>query len=217
MKCGEKMIYAVSQENAHKFGDVMPSMYRLRHRAFIERQSYDVHSIRNMEYDSYDTPAAIYLVWKQEEGIVSGCTRLSPTDRPYMIKDLWPDLIKNHELPTATHIWEASRFCIDKALSPELRRRIHIDLLCGMQEIGLSVGIEFMIGVMQPAIWRKVFTSVGWPIDFLGNAKNLEGREQIVAGRMPISEDILFSLRDRYSVNGSVIANLDESSLKEVA
>ena len=211
------MIHVVTQENAHLFGDIMPSMYRLRYRAFIERQDYNVSSIRKMEYDAYDTPAAVYLICRENTGVVGGCTRLSPTDRPYMIEDIWPELIEANPIPKSESIWEASRFCIDKGIAPERRREIHLELLCGMQEFGLQQKLNFMIGVMQPPIWKRIFINVGWPIEFLGDPKALDDREKIIAGRMPISEEILFKLRSKISFFDPVIVNSEDYFLQGAA
>jgi acyl homoserine lactone synthase len=191
-------------------------MYRLRYHAFIERQGYNVSSIRNMEYDSYDTPAAVYLVWREEIGKIGGCTRITPTDRPYMIEQLWPDLVGNEGLPHAHNIWEASRFCIDKGLPKEKRRQIHIALLCAMQEFCIAQNIEFMIGVMQPRIWLRIFISLGWPIEYLGSIKQLANREEIVAGRMPISFEILHRLRSQSNLPAPAIRNPLQHPLLQV-
>jgi acyl homoserine lactone synthase len=211
------VIYILSQENAHEHGDALPSMHRLRYRAFIQRQSYNVYSIRKMEYDTYDTLAAVYAIWKDTEGLVRGCTRMAPTDRPYMIKDLWPNLVKDEELPSDDNIWEASRFCIDKDLTPELRKRVHIELVYAMQEFCLYNKIYYLIGVMQPRIWKRVFIDIGWPITFLGEPSQRPGETNIVAGRMPISADILENIQNRFSLPISIIHNLDKAHLNEVA
>jgi len=211
------MIIAVTQENSHYYGDVMPGMYRLRYRSFIQRQNYDVFSIRRMEYDMYDTPAAVYLVWRDSAQMVRGCTRMSPIDRPYMIKDIWPELIEDYDSIDISTTWEGSRFCIDKDLPPELRRSIHNELIVAMHEYALSLNLKSIIGVMQPGIWRHVFVNSGWPVYYLGKEKRLE-KERIVAGHLPVSEEILGCLRATFNFSAPVICNADETTLlREVA
>ena len=162
------MVVAVSIENAHEYGDIIPSIYRLRHQAFQVRQSYDVPFYKGMEYDVYDTPATTYLACRDESGVVRGCTRLFPTTRPYMIENLWPNAVTSMSLPHAEDIWECSRFCIDKNQSVHIRRKIHGELLTAFLEFGLENKISWMIGVMTPPIWQAVFIRSGWPIEFLG-------------------------------------------------
>ncbi len=207
------MIIATNIETAHTFGDIMPSMYRLRHQSFKVRQSYDVPSYRGMEYDSYDTPATTYLIWRDADNQVRGCTRLFPTTLPYMIEEIWPDAVQTCSVPKHPRIWECSRYCIDKNLSPELRQRIHGELLCGFLEFGLKYDIDWMIGVMMRPIWRAVFIRAGWPIEFLGGEKEVGNKEKIYVGRMDIREEILTAVRQKFGIHTPVL--LDGYDLNE--
>lgn len=209
------MIIAVTIENAHLYGDVIPSMYKLRHQGFKERQDYSVPSYRGMEYDAYDTPGTTYLVWRDNQNTVRGCARLFPTTLPYMIEEIWPELLGNTPIPKEDNIWESSRLCIDKNLPPKTRALIQAEILCGLQEFGLFHNINWMLGVMTPPIWRIVFERSGWPIIYLGDHLELAPKEVIVAGKMPISQTILKSLRTKFSIQSNVISNLQTDDLQK--
>ena len=202
----------ISIENSHEFGDVMPGMLRLRFREFKERQSYAIPTFKNMEYDTYDTPAAVYVVWRNSKGDVCGCSRMAPTDRAYMIEDLWPSLVTKQSLPHDPLIWESSRFCIDSTLSTEERKQIKYEILQAKIEYALAVGVKGMIGVMPPLIWRSVFVNSGWPIDHLGEVSKLDSGEKVVAGWINVAPEILNALRKRTGLMHSLIN--EEHSLK---
>ena len=204
------MVVAVSIENAHQYGDIIPSIYRLRHQGFKLRQTYDVPSYKDMEYDAYDTPATTYLAWRDTHNIVRGCTRLFSTVRPYMIEELWPQAIHEVKLPKSPSVWECSRFCIDKFQPVETRRRIHGELLCAFHEYGLQENIDWMIGVMTPRIWKAVFIRVGWPIEPLGPILSLNKNEKILVGKMKISETILKILRKEFQIFEPVLGLSDQ-------
>jgi N-acyl-L-homoserine lactone synthetase len=87
------MIDAITWENSHLYGNALVSQHRLRHRVFVEREGYQVPTYHGLEYDQYDTPAAVYLVWRDEKGEARGISRLIPTERPYMIRDIWSDFV----------------------------------------------------------------------------------------------------------------------------
>src|SRR5437764_515644 len=106
------MLHAINIENAHEYGSVLPQLHRLRYRQFKERQSYDVPVYNGMEYDQYDNLATVYLVLTDAHGVVRGCSRLNPTDRPYMLKDLWPHMA-DRPLPCSPLICEGTRICIE--------------------------------------------------------------------------------------------------------
>lgn len=211
------MIIATSIENAHLYGDILPSIFRLRHQGFKQRQNYDVPYYKDMEYDAYDTPATTYLAWRDQNNIVRGCTRLFPTTRPYMIEELWPETLKGTALPKTSNVWEASRFCIDKNLPTETRKKIHGELLCAFQEFGLNHKIDWMIGVMTPPIWRAVFINAGWPIEYLGDALELAPKEKILTGKMKISKKILYLLQGKFSIYAPVLEETIYSPEKKSA
>ena len=198
------MIIATNLETAHRYGDIFPSLLRLRHQGFKQRQDYDVPSYNGMEYDTYDNPSAYYLTWRDENNIVRGCSRLIPTQRNYMIEELWPELVDG-TLPKQPEVWEASRYCIDKNLPSETRKRINGELLCAFQEFCMARNVSWMIGVMTPPIWKCVFINSGWPIEKLGPALPDGPRQVITAGRMPISRTILGHLRKNFSIPPNIL------------
>ncbi len=211
------MIIAASIENAHLYGDVIPSIFRLRHQGFKQRQNYDVPYFKDMEYDAYDTPATTYLAWRDDDDVVRGCTRLFPTTRPYMIEEIWPHSLQNMTPPKSPYIWEASRFCIDKELPAQVRKKVHGELLCAFQEFGLQSNVDWMIGVMTPPIWRAVFINAGWPIEFLGDVLELGPREKIVTGKMKISKKVLHSVQEKFSIFNPVLAPIVYTDKKKYA
>lgn len=199
------MINVVSIENAHIYGDILPSQFRLRYHGFKERQNYNVPSFNGMEFDAYDTPATVYLVWRDENQIARGCARLVPTTLPYMIEEIWPQAVTSIPLPKKPDIWEASRMCIDRSMPVQQRKIIHAEIVCALQEFCLSRGINWMIGVMTLPIWRSVFVNAGWPIEFLGPALELGPKEHILAGKMKVSAQILQTLRGKFGISESVL------------
>lgn len=188
-------IKGFSQENAHQYGDIMSLQYKFRYKVFAERQHYAVPVYKGMEYDTYDTPATVYFTWQNEEGEVMGVSRVKPTDRPYMIKDIWPELVKNIEMPESIKVWESSRFGIDKCLDKSIKKEIAGALVCANLEFGLLNGIDYYVGVMHPRIWKAVFEDSGWPVEFLGDVTKIEGGDKVVAAKMPVSFKNLANVR----------------------
>jgi len=195
----------ISLENSHAYGTAMVEMLRLRYKEFKERQSYDIPTFKNMEYDHYDTPATVYVIWRDAKGLVRGCSRMAPTDRNYMIRDLWPTMITEREMPNGEGIWESSRFCIDSTLDADLRRQIKLEILQAKIEYALKVDIKGMVGVMSPLIWRAVFINSGWPVDHIGPISQLESGEKIVAGWIHVHPHILSNLRQKTGIHHSLL------------
>ena len=199
------MIKIVTMENAYLYGNILPLIFNLRYEQLVERQNWEVPFIRKMEYDHYDNPASVYCVHQENAGAVTGVARLYPTDRPYMIADVWPALIEEKELPSSETVWEGSRFVIDSRLPAQKRERIKQELVCSYMEFALENGIEEIIGVMSPLIWRYVFNRCGWPHIPMGEPKLLDSKEKILASSLPVSKDIHQNVKNKTGIFDSVL------------
>lgn len=175
------MIEAFSLKTAHLFGDALASQARLRYRVFVERRALPHSSYDGMEYDEFDTPAAVYLVWRDRGGIVRGLIRTAPTSVRYMLESYWPYLCQNVPLPRSATVWEMTRVCVDRDFEPGLRRRIIPELLCGLQEFCLGNGIEAVVGVTRQHLLNH-FLRRG--VEWLGDVAEIEGEPE-AAFRVP--------------------------------
>ena len=202
------MIEAITLETAHLLGDALPMMFRLRHKLFIERQDYKTPTLRGMEWDQYDTPAAVYLLWRDDAGAVRGVARLIPTTFPYMIKELWPNLVENTELPARPDVWELSRMGVDRDLPAEQRRRAADELMCACAEFALHNGISAFLMVTHMHL-IKASVAAGWQSEALGQPCRL-GRFPVVAARTLISEEALAKARRAYGITQPVLRIVGE-------
>lgn len=200
------MISCINHKTMHHFGAAYVSQFHLRYKLLVDGQYWNLSRFQGMEYDQYDTPASTYLVWQDDKGNVRGSVRVVPTDRPYMIRDIWPELIENCPLPESLSVWEATRFCVDSALPREQRQRIKHELVLAFLEFGLKNDIREMIGIMPPKLWQSVFVKSGWDIAYLGPQKDLGKDGLIIAGSMPVSLAILEKVRQTTGITEPVLA-----------
>jgi acyl homoserine lactone synthase len=203
------MIDAITFETAHLLGDALPSMYRFRHRVFVERRNYDVPHYRGMEWDQFDTPAAVYLLWRDDESQVRGMFRLIPTSFPYMIKDVWPQLVNCGELPSHPDVWETSRFGVDRDLPPPVRKRIFGELMCASTEYGLANGVREYVTLTAPALFRSGISQSGCAVTYLGARQKLVGLP-VVVGKWGVSQDTLTKMRRYHDIDGPVLRIAEE-------
>lgn len=168
---GADMIEAFSLSTAHLFQDALASQARLRYRVFVEQRGLPHRYHEDLEFDEFDTPAAVYLVWRDDRNIVRGLIRLLRTDRPYMLKSYWPHLVRE-ALPQSADIWEITRVCVDKTVAPEIRRAIIPELLCAVAgHLELCAG-EGIVGVTRAHLLSH-FIRRG--IQWLGQPDEIEG------------------------------------------
>jgi N-acyl-L-homoserine lactone synthetase len=166
------MIEEFSLATAHLFQDALASQARLRYEVFVRQRGLAHSSFDNFEFDEFDTPAAVYLVWRDDDRIVRGLARLLRTDRPYMLAVHWPHLVENRELPSSDAIWEVTRVCVDKAVKPKLRNTILPQLLCAIAEFLEARDGDGIIGVTRQHLLSHFLRE---DVEWLGKPALIEG------------------------------------------
>lgn len=92
-------------------------LLELRYDVFRKRLKWDLPTEGNLESDQYDTPDASYVYIEDDLGNILGCGRLIPTTKSYMLKEIFPELLGNQMAVESSHVYELSRFCINKNTS----------------------------------------------------------------------------------------------------
>lgn len=198
------MITCVTYRNWDQFGSLIRGQFSLRFEGFIERQEYDVKVYEGMEYDQYDTPATAYLIYQSSNGDVLGVNRLNPTQQCCMLKDLWPDMVDDKTLLRDEMVWEGTRYCISKAVSPGLRQQIIHEMAIAYLEFGLEKGIKKIIGMMPTYIYRSVFERPGIEMDYLGRVV-VVGRHKVRAVAIPVTEEQLMNVRSKTGIQHKIL------------
>jgi acyl homoserine lactone synthase len=198
------MIDVVTLANAHLFGDALASQARLRFRMFVACRNIEHAHFDGMEYDRFDTPAAVYLLWRDGDGLTRCMTRLLRTTEPYMVKSYWPHLAGENDLPSSPDVWEGTRLCADIALDRRTRQRALSELLCGVTEYLEAQGARRLIGVTSRAQATRLFPR---DLEWLGDDALIEGRTES-AFRIPVQSIAPQGARQRYGFGPSVL-NMD--------
>jgi len=166
------MIEMFSLATAHQYQDALASQARLRYRIFVGERGLPHLHYDGLEYDEFDTPSAVYFVWRDGDRVVRGLVRLLRTDWPYMLKSYWPELVEGGELPQSKDLWEITRVCVDKNVEPTRRKNILPEMLAAVKEFFDQRRAVGMIGVTKPHLLSH-FIRDG--IQWLGKAAEVEG------------------------------------------
>lgn len=90
--------------------DLFDRVSSYRHRVFVETLGWELKTQNGMELDQFDRPDTLYVVAQDEHGSVNGCARLLPTHRPYLLGEVFPQLLNGLPPPCTPEVWELSRF-----------------------------------------------------------------------------------------------------------
>ena len=197
------MIDIVTLKTAHLHGDALADQHRFRYRQFICRAGWVLPHVDDMEYDQFDTPAAVYLLWRDQAARVRGMVRLLPTTRPYMTDTLWPELAPEEGLPRAESVWENTRFAVDRDLPAPLRRTVTSELVLGSLEFGLSCSIDRYLLISPLWVLNGALTAAGLPYRMLRQTDAL-GRWPVASAYVPVSAQILATARSCLGIERSV-------------
>lgn len=81
-----------------------------RYEVFVNRLGWPLDCPVGQELDQFDRVDTEYVLARQDDGAICGCARLLPTDRPYLLGEVFPVLMHGQPLPSDATVWEVSRF-----------------------------------------------------------------------------------------------------------
>ncbi|MGJ7505463.1 MULTISPECIES: acyl-homoserine-lactone synthase [unclassified Variovorax] len=82
---------------------------KYRYKIFVEKLGWKLVTAHDTELDQFDRDDTMYLLARGDAGEVIGTARLLPTVRPYLLGEVFPQLIPG-EPPRDPEVWELSRF-----------------------------------------------------------------------------------------------------------
>jgi acyl homoserine lactone synthase len=189
----------------------MDAMHRLRARVFAERLAWSVKVENGWEVDQFDKLDPLYLVSEDTGGRIRGTVRLLPTTGPNMLSDVFSELLPANQTVRSPRIWESSRFSVDhEALaerSDKLINRTTAELLCGMTEVGMRAGLDFIVSVVDVHM-ERVLKRANCHCERLGEPKKI-GKVTTIAGLWEIGDELLNNLRQASGIEGPVVVEED--------
>jgi acyl homoserine lactone synthase len=81
-----------------------------RYRVFVEKLGWDLKAHNGLELDQFDREDTLYVVGLDAADDVIGTARLLPTTRPYLLSEVFPQLLGAQTAPCSPAVWELSRF-----------------------------------------------------------------------------------------------------------
>ncbi|TFW02322.1 N-acylhomoserine lactone synthase [Oxalobacteraceae bacterium OM1] len=132
------------------------ALARYRHDIFIRRLGWKLPVDDGLERDQFDDPDTFYVLSRDAHGAICGCACLLPTTRPYLLSEVFPDLMGGAPLPNGPDVWELSRFSATPAdpacdVDPAANTRL---LLAAVVESALHLGARRLISVSPLGVER---------------------------------------------------------------
>lgn len=180
---------------------MLDAIFRLRHQVFKERLGWDVRSIDGRERDEFDTVDAVYGAVYDGDGEIEGCFRFLPTTGPYMLKDLFSDLLHGEPAPCDPNILESTRFAV---LPREWRHNgrlavvdVTAQLLITQLSYCLERGIEKVVSVTDVR-FERILKGAGLLCERYGPPVRI-GKMLAVAGWLRATEENLSNVETAHA------------------
>jgi len=139
---------------------LMEALARYRHRVFIDKLGWKLMANEGLELDQFDRDDTLYVVAHTHAGDVVGTARLLPTERPYLLGEIFPQLMAGAELPCDREVWELSRFAATDLSAPresalsQFSSPIAVALLGYALRVAASHGVQRLITVSPLGVER---------------------------------------------------------------
>ncbi|MCS4502877.1 Acyl-homoserine-lactone synthase [wastewater metagenome] len=171
---------------------VVDGIYRFRHRVFRQRLGWEVTSVRGRERDDYDDLDPVYIACHKHRETVIGTFRLLPTTGPYMLRDVFPELLRGESVPCASDVWELSRFAVEPSDASERVQasctETTLSLMRACYRYGASNGIREYVMATSVAV-ERMLRGMGLELTRFGDGSAVRiGRVLSVACRLRIDE-----------------------------
>ena len=183
----------ISFANMHFHGELFANVLRARRQSFIVQNNWDLPQAEGMEFDQYDTPASRWVAVHERGEVLAGI-RLTPTTArcgiySYMIRDAQrgilggaiPQNLLFEEAPVDENVWESSRVFVSHAVPMGQRRKVHAELISGLNQAARALGATRHIGLID-ATWPRWYRRCGMEGEAMGPVMNFDdGAFQCVA------------------------------------
>ncbi|MDO5529228.1 MAG: acyl-homoserine-lactone synthase [Paracoccus sp. (in: a-proteobacteria)] len=188
----------ISFSNIHVHGELFTNLLRARKQSFIVQNNWDLPQADGMEFDQYDTPASRWVAVHERGEVLAGI-RLTPTTArcgiySYMIRDAQrgilggeiPQKLLYDEAPVDPNIWESSRVFVCHAVPMALRRKVHMELIDGLNRAARELGATRHIGLID-ANWPRWYRRCGMDGEAIGPVLHFaDGDFQCVATNLSL-------------------------------
>lgn len=172
------MLIHVTASNMRHHGGAIDAMFRDRKRVFVDTLKWDVPVTGHWECDAFDDAFAEYfIVWDPETDRHLGSMRILRTDRPHILRDLFPQLCAS-AVPAGPEIRELTRLCLSPDIRASRRRQVRNQLFTALVEHALCSGIQAYTGVAEMS-WFAQLLALGWRTTPLGLPMAVNG--QVIA------------------------------------
>lgn len=183
------MIQLITPSVYSGYRQEMQDMHRQRYRVFKERLGWNVQAPDDYERDQFDALDPLYVVAIDEDDELVGSWRFLPTTGPYMLRDVFPELLGDQPAPNDPGIWEGSRFAVERSHARGQTlgsvSQVAGEILCAVVLTCMAHGVRELLTVYD-ARMARLLPRLGCPPTWQSHAIKV-GEGTAMAGRFDMT------------------------------
>lgn len=217
------MVMILKGSDRAKSPDYFDRMFRLRHRVFVIGRGWSLPSRNSREIDEYDDDDAVYFLDINDDEVIEGSVRITPTEQSSLLADYYPHIIENGDAPRSPHICEATRYIVLPVQKNRDSIRLGKARLIGaVIEWCLDKKLSFIQTVIDTAtlssyVEMTLQTKLLGLSHPYGGGLSAPGGGECIAIRWPITDQVLNDVYQYGDLNGIRNAPLAHTASAEVS
>jgi acyl-homoserine lactone synthase len=191
------MIIVLEGSERRRHARYFDQLFRLRHQIFVKGRGWSLPSVNDCEIDQYDVADAVYLLDLNDEDVIQGSVRMTPSERCSLLADYFPHLVETGESPRSPVVYECTRYIVLPAQkSREANRAAKARLLGAAVEWSLNRGLAYLQTVIDSVTLSSFVEMTPQTIPLglshpYGGGRKTPGGGECMAIRWPISQQVL--------------------------
>ena len=172
-------------------------LFRLRHDIFIKGRGWSLPCGEGRETDQYDVDEAVYFLDVNDEGLIEGSVRATPTMKYSLLADYFPHLIENGMPARAADVYECTRYIImPSRKSRESIRAGKARLLVALARWALDQKLAYLQTVIDAGTLGSFVEMAPKTIPLglshpYGGGRGVAGGGECIGIRWPVSQELI--------------------------
>jgi acyl-homoserine lactone synthase len=195
------MVIVLKGSERAQYRDYFDQHFRLRHEIFIKRRGWSLPSANGYEIDQYDTDDAVYFLDLNEDDVIEGSIRITPTETSSLLADYFPHLVENGHPPRSPHIYECTRYIVMPVRKTrDGNRTAKARVISAMLEWCLQNKLTFLQTVIETSALSSYIELTPFTVPLglshpYGGGRDTPGGGECMAIRWPVTLQVLEDVR----------------------
>jgi acyl-homoserine lactone synthase len=195
------MIIVLKGDERARNRNYFDQLFRLRHQIFIKRRGWALPSVDGFEIDQYDNDDAVYFLDIDDDEVIRGTIRVTPSVKSSLLADYFPHLVENGGPLRASDIFECTRYiAMATSKTRSENRAAKARIIGAMLEWSLDQRLSFLQTVIETSTLPAYLDLTPQTIPLglshpYGGGRRAPGGGECMAIRWPVSLQVLEDVR----------------------